>query len=132
MMLSRLVTTVFTGAALGAALLSVSPLAHANEDPAADPPNCSTADLQAVEAGVSASTSAYLFAHPDLNNFMSGLQGLSRSQVAAQVQGYMGDHPEERAEIAGIRQPLQDLKNRCGGLPSPPASDPWSLATLGR
>jgi hypothetical protein len=70
MMLSRLVTAVCTGAAIGAALLGASPLAHANQDPAADPPDCSVADLEGVRAGVSASTSAYLFTHPDLNDFI--------------------------------------------------------------
>lgn len=111
--------TVFAGAATSAALLGLSPLANATQDPAADPPNCTTADLQGVQAGVSASTSAYLFTHPDLNDFMSGLQGLSREQVAEQVKGYMVTHPQEQAEMAGIRQPLMDLKTHCGGLVSP-------------
>jgi hemophore-related protein len=113
----RVATTVLTGAAIGAALLGASPLAQANEDPAANPPNCSTADLQGVQAGVEASTSAYLFTHPDLNTFMSGLGALSREQVAAQVKGYLANHPQESAEMAGIRQPLMDLKNRCGAVP---------------
>jgi hemophore-related protein len=113
----RIATTVFTAAAIGAALLGASPLAQANEDPAANPPNCSTADLQGVQAGVDASTSAYLFTHPDLNTFMSGLGALSREQVTTQVKGYMANHPQESAEMAGIRQPLMDLKNRCGALP---------------
>jgi hemophore-related protein len=113
----RVATTVLTGAAIGAALLGASPLAQANEDPAANPPNCSTADLQGVQAGVDASTSAYLFTHPDLNTFMSGLGALSRQQVATQVKGYMANHPEESAEMSGIRQPLTDLKNRCGVVP---------------
>lgn len=118
-MLSRFATTVFTGAAIGAALLCASPLAQANEDPGKNPPNCSTADLQGVQAGVEASTSAYLFTHPDLNTFMTGLGGLTRSQVAQKMKGYMADHPQEQAEMAGIRQPLQELKNRCGALPNP-------------
>ena len=113
----RVATTVLTGAAIGAALLGASPLAQANEDPAANPPNCSTADLQGVQAGVDASTSAYLFTHPDLNTFMSGLGALPRDQVAAQVKGYMANHPQESTEMAGIRQPLMDLKNRCGAIP---------------
>ena len=32
----------------------------------------------------------------------------------------MSTHPVEKAEMSGIRQPLMDLKNRCGAaLPSP-------------
>jgi hemophore-related protein len=115
----RFATTVLTGAAFGAALLCISPLAHANEDPSKNPPNCSSADLQGIQVGVEASTSAYLFTHPDLNTFMSGLGGLTRSQVADHVKVYMADHPQEKAEMAGIRQPLQDLKNRCGVMPNP-------------
>jgi hemophore-related protein len=103
---------------MGAALLG-SPAAHANEDPGANPPDCSAADLQGVRAGVEASTSAYLFTHPDLNDFMTGLHGLTRSQVAGRVRGYLADHPQERDEMAGIRQPLADIKNRCGALPNP-------------
>jgi hemophore-related protein len=108
--------TLFAGAAAVAALCA-SPLAHATQDPAADPPNCTTADLQGVEAGVSASTSAYLYAHPDLNGFMSNLRGLSREEVAQRVDGYMTAHPQEDAEMTGIRQPLMDLKNRCATRP---------------
>ena len=118
-MFSRLVTAVCTGAGIGAALFGASPLAHANQDPAANPPDCSVADLEGVRAGVSASTSAYLFTHPDLNDFMTSLKSMSREQVAAKVKGYMASHPDEQADMAGIRQPLVDIKDRCGAPPSP-------------
>jgi heme-binding protein len=119
MNVSRLVTAVCTGAGIGVALFGASPLAHANQDPAADPTNCSAADLEGVRAGVSASTSAYLFTHPDLNDFMTGLKAMSREQVAVKVKGYMVSHPDEQADMAGIRQPLIDIKDRCGAPPSP-------------
>src|ERR1700752_5134621 len=118
MMLSRLVTTVCTGAGIGAALL-IAPLAHADQDPGANPPNCSAADLEGVRAVVSASTSAYLFTHPDLNDFMSSLKAMSRSQVAVKVKAYMASHPDEQADMTNIRQPLVDIKDRCGAPPSP-------------
>jgi hemophore-related protein len=116
---SRLVATVCTGAGIGAALFGASPLAHAKQDPAADPPNCSAADLEGVRSGVSASTSAYLFTHPDLNDFMTSLTAMSREQVAAKVKTYMASHPDEQADMANIRQPLIDIKDRCGAPPSP-------------
>lgn len=119
MNLTRLLTAACTGAGIGAALFGVSPLAHADQDPAADPPNCSAADLEGVRSGVDASTSAYLFTHPDLNAFMSSLKAMSREQVAAKVKGYMASHPDEQADMAGIRQPLIDIKERCGAPPSP-------------
>jgi hemophore-related protein len=119
MMLSRLVTAVCTGAGIGAALLVASPLAHANQDPASNPPDCSAADLEGVRSGVSASTSAYLFTHPDLNDFMTSLKSMSRAEVAAKVKDYMAVHPDEKADMAGIRQPLVDIRDRCGAPPSP-------------
>ena len=120
MTFARRLTTATCGTALiGAALFASLPLAHANQDPAANPPDCSAADLEGVRAGVSASTSAYLFTHPDLNDFMTSLKALSREQVASKVKGYMAAHPDEQADMAGIRQPLIDIKDRCGAPPGP-------------
>jgi hypothetical protein len=31
----------------------------------------------------------------------------------------METHPQENAEMTGIRQPLMDIKNHCGSLVSP-------------
>lgn len=109
---------VFAGAAATVAVL-VTPLARADTASGAEAPNCTSADLEGVRAGVDASTSAYLFTHPDLNTYMSTLQGLSREQVSQRVTAYMADHPQEHAEIAGIRQPFVDLKNRCGATVVP-------------
>jgi len=108
-----------TGALTAAALFGGVPAALANEDPAANPPDCSAADLEGVRAGVSAATSAYLFSHPDFNAFMSGLGGLSREDTGAKVKDYMAVHPETQAEMTGIRQPMVDLRDRCGAPPSP-------------
>jgi heme-binding protein len=119
MMLSRLVTAVCAGAGIGVALLGGSPPAHANQDPTANPPDCSAADLEGVRAGVSASTSAYLFTHPDLNDLMTSLKALPREQAASKVKDYMAVHPDEQADMTGIRQPLVDIKDRCGAPPSP-------------
>lgn len=106
---------VLLGGLLSATLFGGVASASANEDPAANPPNCSAADLEGVRAGVSASTAAYLFTHPDLNTFETSLEGLQRDEVSTQLQAYLTEHPQEQSEITGIRQPLVDLKNRCGG-----------------
>ena len=95
-------------------LFGAIPTAFANQDPAADPPNCTTADLEGVRAGVSAATSAYLFTHPDVNNFFTSLEGLTREQTVAKVKAYMSQNPQTHDDLVGIRQPLQDLKSRCG------------------
>jgi heme-binding protein len=31
----------------------------------------------------------------------------------------MASHPDEQADMANIRQPLVDIKDRCGAPPSP-------------
>jgi heme-binding protein len=111
--------TIIVGGLLGAALFGGVPSALADQDPAADPPNCTAGDLEGVRAGVSASTSAYLFTHPDFNWFMTSLEGDSRAQVGAKVKDYLAQHPDVKNDITGIRQPLVDLKNRCGAPPSP-------------
>ena len=80
---------------------------------AALPPNCTAADLAGVSAGVSAATSAYLFTHPDVNAFFSGLSGQPKDQIRSQVQAYMAANPQVKSDLGGIRQPLVDIQNRC-------------------
>jgi hemophore-related protein len=107
-----------TGALAGAMLFGAIPSAMA-DDPALNPPNCTAADLAGVASGVSASTSAYLFTHPDVNWFFTSLEGLPRDQVRTEVADYLKDNPGVKADLTGIRQPLVDLKNRCGSAPAP-------------
>jgi hemophore-related protein len=68
-------------------------------------------------SGVAASTSAYLFTHPDVNDFFTGLKGQPKDQIRTQVQQYMDQHPDVAADLQGIRQPSVDFRNRCGGSP---------------
>ena len=60
-------------AMIGAALFAAAPLAHADEDPNANPPNCSAADLEFVRAGVQQATGQYFVDHPEVNNFFNSL-----------------------------------------------------------
>ncbi len=103
------VGAIGASAVTGAMLVAAAPSALA--DP---PPNCTAGDLAQVAAGVSASTSVYLFTHPDVNAFFTGLEGAPRDTIRAQVKTYMDANPQTKAELTGIRQPLVDLKNRCG------------------
>ncbi len=111
--------TVGAGALAGAMLFGAVPAALA-DNPANNPPNCTAADLAGVAAGVSAATSAYLFTHPDVNYFFTSLEGMPRDQVRSAVDDYMKKSPQVQAELTGIRQPLVDIKNRCGGATPPP------------
>ena len=103
-------------AALGAGAVLLSVAGPASADP---PPNCTTADMTGIMAGVSASMSAYLFTHPDVNAFFTGLQGLPKAQIGAQTQQYLDANPQIRADLDGIRQPSTDFRARCG-LPQRP------------
>ncbi|MCI4675704.1 heme-binding protein [Candidatus Mycolicibacterium alkanivorans] len=93
----------------GAVLLSMTGPAAA-----APPPNCTTADMTGIMSGVSAAMAAYLFSHPDVNNFFTSLQGLPKKEVAARTQGYLDANPSIRADLDNIRQPSTDFRNRCG------------------
>ena len=106
------------GAFAGAMLFGAIPSAMA-DDPALNPPNCTAGDLAQVSSGVSAGTSVYLFTHPDVNWFFTSLEGLPRDQLRTEVAKYMDDNPNVKADLTGIRQPLLDLKNRCGAAPAP-------------
>ena len=99
---------IATGAISGAMLFGSAAIALA--DP---PPNCSAADLAGVSSGVSAATANYMFTHPDVNNFFTGLKGQSRDAQRDNVQNYLNANPQIQADLQGIRQPLVDLKNRC-------------------
>ncbi|BBX67218.1 heme-binding protein [Mycolicibacterium psychrotolerans] len=105
------------GAVTGALVFGAAPMASA-QPPVA--PGCTAADFSGVASGVSASTSAYLFTHPEVNNFFSGLHGLPADQLRPKVVDYMNANPQVKAELTGIRQPLIDIKNRCGFSESDP------------
>lgn len=84
---------------------------------AAEPPrpqNCTAADLAGIASGVAAATSAYLFTHPDVNDFFTGLHGRPHDEVPSATREYFDAHPQQHAELSGIRQPLVDFRNRCG------------------
>ena len=106
---SRAVAGAIATSAISGAMLFGS-AATAVADP---PPGCTAADLARVQSGVSNATSDYLFSHPDVNNFFTGLKGQSRDAQRNNVQNYLNANPQVQADLQGIRQPLVDLKARC-------------------
>lgn len=80
---------------------------------AADPPNCTAGDLTQVLSGVNAGMSVYLFTHPDVNAFFTGLKGLSREDMRAEVADYLEANPDIRDQIKAVRQPAADFRERC-------------------
>lgn len=97
------------GAVAGTLLVGLAPAALAD-----NPPNCTAADLAGVAAGVSAATSAYLFTHPEANDFFTGLEGTPRDTLRSQIQQYLDANPQVKSDLSGIRQPLTDFRTRCG------------------
>src|SRR5512132_187332 len=91
---------VGTGALAGAMLFGALPSAMAEE-----PANCTAADLAFTAAGVSKATSDFFF---------TSLEGKPRDEVRTEVDKYMSANPIQRGELTAIRQPLVDIKNRCG------------------
>ena len=104
------VAGIAAGTISGAMLFAAVGSATADPEPA---PNCTAADLAQVSAGVAAATSEYLFGHPDVNAYFTGLKGQPRSDQANQVKQYMDANPQTHTDLEGIRQPLTDFRNRC-------------------
>lgn len=100
-----------SAAAFGAVAVFGSVATASAEPP--PPPNCTAADLAGVIAGVTAATSAYLFTHPPVNDFFTGLQGKTQEERRAELSAYMDANPQVRDELRGIRQPSTDFRARC-------------------
>lgn len=77
------------------------------------PPGCTTADFTNVATGVNAATTAYLFTHPNVNAFFTGLQGQSKDSVKTQVTAFMQANPQVQAELQAITAPGDELRARC-------------------
>ncbi|CDO09626.1 hemophore-related protein [Mycolicibacterium cosmeticum] len=98
---------------VGATLMAVPMVIGSSAVAAADPPNCTAADLAGVMSGVSAGTSAYLFTHPDVNAFFTGLKGKNRDDMRTAITAYFDANPQVSDELRAIRQPAADFRDRC-------------------
>src|SRR5258708_26521509 len=126
MMLSKralrtaLVGAIGLAAVAGAMLLGSASLAFADPAPeppppapAAPAPGCTAADLAQASGTVGTAMGGYLFSHPDVNNFFTGLRGLPNEEIHGDVQNYMNANPQVESEITGIRPPPPDLGTPC-------------------
>lgn len=108
-------TLIDAGLIAGASLLGTATTA------AADPPDCTAGDLAGVMSGVSAGTSSYLFTHPEVNAFFTGLKGKPRDEMRTDVEAYMQANPQVSDEPRAVRQPAADFRDRCNApLPDMP------------
>jgi heme-binding protein len=104
---------MFFRSLIGAGVIAGATLIGTAATAAADPPNCTAADLANVMSGVNAGMSSYLFTHPDVNNFFTGLKGMSRDQMRTEITAYADANPQVRDEIMAVRQPAADFRDRC-------------------
>jgi heme-binding protein len=131
MMLSRramhgaLVGAIGTSAMASAMLFGGASLAFADPTPeppppapAAPAPGCTAADLAQASGTVGTAMAGYLFSHPDVNDFFTGLRGQPNEEIRGDVKNYMNAHPQVESEINGIRQPVTDLSDRCDYHPN--------------
>ncbi|MDT5079664.1 MAG: heme-binding protein, partial [Mycobacterium sp.] len=58
---------MFFRSLIGAGVIAGATLVGTAATAAADPPNCTAADLANVMSGVNAGMASYLFTHPDVN-----------------------------------------------------------------
>ncbi|HEY7053354.1 MAG TPA: heme-binding protein [Mycobacterium sp.] len=98
---------------IGASMVAGAMLVGTSVTAAADPPNCTAADLAGVMSGVSAGTSSYLFTHPDVNAFFTGLKGKSRDEMRTAVEAYFQANPRVSDELKAVRQAAADFRERC-------------------
>lgn len=104
---------MFFRSLIGAGVIAGATLIGTAATAAADPPNCTAADLAGVMSGVSAGTSAYLFTHPDVNDFFTSLKGKPREQMRTDIEAYMAANPQVRDELKNVRQAATDFRDRC-------------------
>ncbi|WP_006242126.1 heme-binding protein [Mycolicibacterium tusciae] len=104
---------MFSRSVIGAGMIAGAMLFGSAATAAADPPNCTAADLAGVMAGVSAGTSSYLFTHPDVNAFFTGLKGKPRDQMTTDIQAYFDANPRVSDELRAVRQAAADFRDRC-------------------
>jgi heme-binding protein len=109
----RAVAAAIGATAVAGAMLFGTVSSALADPPPPPPPGCSAADFEQVKSDVSAATAGYLFTHPDVNAYFSSLKSEPKDQVRNQIKTYLDNNPQTKSDLAGIRQPLHDMKNRC-------------------
>ena len=56
---------------------------------------------------------AYLWTHPEVNDYFTSLQGLSNDEAFAKTRDYLTANPEIKAQMDAIQAPADDLRARC-------------------
>ena len=98
---------------IGAGVIAGATLVGSAATAVADDPNCTAGNLAQVMSGVNAGMSVYLFTHPDVNAFFTGLKGKTREEMRTEVSDYLQANPGVRDDIKAVRQPAADFRALC-------------------
>jgi hemophore-related protein len=86
----------------------VMPVANATPD------NCTQSGIATTASSVSASTAAYLAAHPQTNQELTDIAKQPVEQAEKAFQAYFDRNPQVENELQAINQPATDLSTQCG------------------
>ena len=93
--------------AFGSAAI-VMPVANAVPD------SCSQSGIATTASSVSATTAAYLAAHPQTNQELTDIAKQPAEQAEQAYRVYFDRNPQIENELRAINQPVTDLTNQCG------------------
>ena len=81
----------------------------------AQPDSCAQSGIATTASSVSASTAAYLAAHPQTNQELSNIATQHPAEQAQKAyQAYFDRNPQVENELQAINQPATDLSTQCG------------------
>jgi hemophore-related protein len=82
----------------------------------AEPNNtaCTQSGIATTASSVSASTAAYLAAHPQTNQELTDIAKQPAGQAEQAYQAYFDKNPQTENELQAINQPATDLSTQCG------------------
>jgi heme-binding protein len=83
------------------------------------PDPCTAANLTETISTVNHQMSVYLQAHPETNQALADVAKMSPFSAQGAFTSYFNEHPQEKADLHNIQQPLVDLTNQCGYQVSP-------------
>lgn len=80
----------------------------------AAPDNCDQSGIATTASSVSASTAAYLAAHPQTNQELTDIAMQPTDQAQQAYRVYFDRNPQVENELKAINQQVTDLSNQCG------------------
>jgi heme-binding protein len=80
----------------------------------AQPDTCSASSLANTVSSVSASTSSYLAAHPQVDQALTDIAKQAPAQAEEAYRAYFANNPQVETELKTIQQPVVDLSTQCG------------------